>query len=223
MSTRPNGRAAADQHGRPDVRAAVEQAEDTDEGQGGRCQTGGELDRRSHRFEELSQGAGRQQEHRDTDEHRQRSPEAGKDPQERDVPFHSAHENVKLDAGGDVLAGCHRELESSTVGYTGGDGHVQRLMEQLGAASVALRARLGPRLAASTAPPARAAHRNIERHGGAGARLPIGETNGRPHLRGSLVGEERAADARERHVNRRKVDGDFVGKAARRRDGRRPR
>ena len=130
------------------------------------------------------------------------------------MPFHSAHENVKLDAGSDVLAGCHRELESSAVGYAGGDGHVQRLMEQLGAASVALRARFGPRLSASTAPPACTAHRNIERHGGAAAGLPIGETNRRPHLRWSLVGQERAADARQGNVNRRKVDGDFVGKAA---------
>jgi hypothetical protein len=130
------------------------------------------------------------------------------------VPFHSAHENVKLDAGCDVLAGCHRELESSAVGYAGGDGHVQRLMEQLGAASVALRARLGPRLAPSTALPAHGAHRNIEWHGSASAGLPIGETNGRPELRGTLVGEERAANAGDSNINRRKVDGHFVGKAA---------
>ena len=117
------------------------------------------------------------------------------------MPFHSAHENVKLDAGGDVLAGCYRELESSAVGYTRGDGHVQRLMEQLGAAAIALRARLGPRLAAAAAVTTGAMDRNIERHRGAGARLPIRQTNRRPQLRGSLVGEEGAAYPRESHVH----------------------
>ena len=179
MSTRPNGGAAADQHGRPDVRAAVEQAEDADQGQGGRRQAGGKLEGRSDRIEQLGQSTCRQQEHRDTDEHRQRSPEAGKDPQEPDVPFHSADENVKLDAGGDVLAGGHRELESSTVGDTGGHRHVQRLMQQLGAAAIALGAGLGPRFTASAAVAAGAVHRNIERDGRAGARLLIGQTDGR--------------------------------------------
>ena len=199
MRTRPNGAAATDQDGSPHVRAAVEQAEDTDEGQCGGGQASGKLG--ADRFEQLGQRACGQQEHGDTDEHRQRTPEAGEDLQEPDVPFHSAHENVKLDAGGDVLAGCHRELESSAVGYTRGDGHVQRLMEHLGAAPIALCARLGPRLAAAAALTARAVHRNIERYGRAGARLPIGEPNGRPQLRGSFVGEEGTAYPRERQID----------------------
>jgi len=34
-------------------------------------------------------------------------------------------------------------------------------------------------------------------------------------LRGALVSKERASNARDRQIDRREVDGDFVGKAAR--------
>src|SRR5687767_5183535 len=41
------------------------------------------------------------------------------------------------------------------------------------------------------------------------------QTDGRAQLRGPLVGEKGPPNAGERQIDRRKVDGDFVGKAAR--------
>ena len=60
------------------------------------------------------------------------------------MPFHSADENVKFDAGREVLAGRHRELESSTVVDAGGNRDVQRLMKELGAGAVTVDAGFGP-------------------------------------------------------------------------------
>ena len=122
---------------------------------------------------------------------------------------------MKLDTGGEILARCYRELESGPVGDAGWQRDMHRLMPQLGTGALALRAGLGPRLAASSAVPAGAMHRHIEWHRCAVARLAIGEANGGAQLRWTLVGEKRTADARERDVNRRKVDRHFVGKAAR--------
>ena len=64
-------------------------------------------------------------------------------------------------------------------GDTGRERHLQRLMQQLGAAAVARAARLGPRLAAAAALRGRCSA--PERRAGGSRRCapPIGETNGR--------------------------------------------
>ena len=131
------------------------------------------------------------------------------------MPFHSADENVKFDAGRKVLAGRHRELESSTVVDAGGNRDVQRLMKELGASALTVDAGFGPGFTPPAAVSAGAVDGHVERHGCTGARLLPRQTDRRAQLRGPLVGEECASNARQREIDRREVDGDFVGKAAR--------
>ena len=89
------------------------------------------------------------------------------------MPFHLPDEDVKLDAGGDVLVRGHSEVKPGAVDDAGRYGHVQWLVSEFCSAAVAARARLGPRFASPTAGPAQAVHRNVERHRGAGAGLTI--------------------------------------------------
>ena len=57
----------------------------------------------------------------------------------------TADENVQLDAGGGLWRGRHGEVEARAVDARRRDGDVQLVAQQLGAAAVAARARLGPR------------------------------------------------------------------------------
>ena len=56
---------------------------------------------------------------------------------------------------------------------------------------------------------------HIERHGRAQTRFLTRETNSGAQLRGPFVGEECPPDTRQREIDRRKIDGDFVGETAR--------
>ena len=76
------------QHRGPHVRPTPDQGEHANEHEHRRGQTGGKINPVGGRRQQLRQRAGRQQQHRDADQHGQRTPESREYAEQIDVPFH---------------------------------------------------------------------------------------------------------------------------------------
>jgi len=121
--------------------------------------------------------------------------------------------NAKLDAGRRVMAGSDGEIEVGAIANASGHRNLKAMRSILDAAAVASDARLSPRLAATAAVVARAAHRHLERHHGAITCLPMRELNRRAQRGSPLVGEKRAPHAIDGGSHRRKIDDDLIREA----------
>ena len=107
------------------------------------------------------------------------------------------------------------EVETVAVDDSGRDGHLNDVVHEERASTVATRAVLGPRLTASTTLMTGESHWHFNRCRHSAPRFARRHEDGRlPSWRGLLIDQEPSTNTIDGKCHRRKVDDHFVGKAA---------
>ncbi len=119
-----------------------------------------------------------------------------------------------LDAGRRVVTRRDAEMETGPVDHASGKGNAELMLPELVTGALASQAGFRPCFTAAAADTAGAPHRHLQWEHGAETRFPARDLDGCAQCRPAFVGNERVPHAIDGRRHRRKVDDDFVGKAA---------